>query len=116
MSPGAHPSIEEHGLSAHRGRQGDLFRSWAQRMCPASQRLYSLTPVSSQRAYFLVTETRTVKEIVETLGNVLGQPIRRAPTNNEQWAEALKERLNAHALDHLTHLWRSLQTAELECQ
>jgi uncharacterized protein YbjT (DUF2867 family) len=62
--------------------------------------------VSSQRTYALVSETPTVKEIVETLGNVLGRPIRYVPITDEQWAEAVKERINAHALDHLTHLWQ----------
>jgi uncharacterized protein YbjT (DUF2867 family) len=64
---------------------------------------------SSQRAYALVSETQTVKEIVGTLGNVLGRPIRYVPITDEQWAEAVKERLNAHALDHLTNLWRSFR-------
>jgi uncharacterized protein YbjT (DUF2867 family) len=62
--------------------------------------------LSSQRAYALVSETPTVEEIVETLGNVLGRPIRYVPITDEQWVEAVKERINAHALDHLTHLWR----------
>jgi uncharacterized protein YbjT (DUF2867 family) len=62
--------------------------------------------VSSQRAYALVSETPTVNEMVETFGNVLGRPIRYVPITDEQWAEAVKERLNAHALDHLTNLWR----------
>lgn len=60
----------------------------------------------SQRVYSLVGETPTVKEIVEILGNALGRPIQYLPITDEQWAEAVKERLNAHALDHLTHLWR----------
>lgn len=60
----------------------------------------------SQRAYALVGETPTVREIVETLGRAIGRPIRYIPITDEQWADAVKERMNAHALDHLTHLWR----------
>jgi uncharacterized protein YbjT (DUF2867 family) len=60
----------------------------------------------SQRAYALVSETPTVREIVETLGRAMGRPIRYIPITDEQWADAVKERMNAHALDHLTHLWR----------
>jgi uncharacterized protein YbjT (DUF2867 family) len=60
----------------------------------------------SQRAYALVTETPTVREIVEVLGRAIGRPIRYIPITDEQWADAVKERMNAHALDHLTRLWR----------
>jgi uncharacterized protein YbjT (DUF2867 family) len=60
----------------------------------------------SQRAYALVSETPTVREIVETLGRAIGRPIRYIPITDEQWADAVKERMNAHALDHLTRLWR----------
>jgi hypothetical protein len=31
------------------------------------------------------------------------------PITDEQWADAVKERLNPHALDHLTHLWQSFR-------
>lgn len=56
--------------------------------------------------YPLVSETPTVREIVETLGRAVGRPIRYVPITDEQWAEAMKERINPHALDHLSHLWR----------
>jgi uncharacterized protein YbjT (DUF2867 family) len=58
-----------------------------------------------QNVYALVSETPTVREIMETLGRALGRPIRYVPITDEQWAEAVKERLNPHALDHLSHLW-----------
>ncbi|MGH7226058.1 MAG: NmrA family NAD(P)-binding protein, partial [Gemmataceae bacterium] len=63
----------------------------------------------SQNVYPLVSETPTVREIVETLGKALGRPIRYVPITDEQWADAVKERLNPHALDHLSHLWQSLR-------
>jgi uncharacterized protein YbjT (DUF2867 family) len=69
-------------------------------------------PVPSEKVYPLVSETLTVREIVETLGRVLGRPIRYAPITDEQWAEAVKERLNPHALDHLSHLWRHVRKGE----
>ena len=56
----------------------------------------------------LVTETLTVREIVETLGRALDRPIRYVPITDEQWAQAVKERINPHAIDHLSHLWRVL--------
>ena len=60
----------------------------------------------SQTVYPLVSETPTVREIVETLGRAIGRPIRYVPITDQQWADAVKERINPHALDHLTHLWQ----------
>ena len=62
--------------------------------------------VPSQNTYPVVSETPTVREIVETLGRAVGRPIRYVAITDEQWAEAVKERINPHALDHLTHLWQ----------
>jgi uncharacterized protein YbjT (DUF2867 family) len=47
----------------------------------------------SQNVYSLVSETPTVRDIVDTLGRVLGRPIRYVPITDEQWADAVKERL-----------------------
>jgi uncharacterized protein YbjT (DUF2867 family) len=60
----------------------------------------------AQNVYPLVSETPTVREIVETLGRVMGRSIRYVPITDEQWSEAVKARINPHALDHLTHLWQ----------
>ena len=60
----------------------------------------------SEKVYALVSETLTVREIVETLGRAIGREIRYVPITDEQWADAVKERINPHALDHLTHLWQ----------
>jgi len=62
--------------------------------------------VPSQNVFPLVNETPTVREIVETLGRAIGRPVRYVPITDQQWAEAVKERLNPHALDHLSHLWQ----------
>jgi uncharacterized protein YbjT (DUF2867 family) len=56
----------------------------------------------TEKVYPVVSETPTVREIVETLGKAIGRPIRYAPITDEQWADAVKERINPHALDHLT--------------
>ena len=66
----------------------------------------------SENAYPLVSETLTVREIVETLSTAIGRPIRYVPITDQQWADAVKERLNPHALDHLTHLWQYFRKAE----
>ena len=68
--------------------------------------------VPPQNVYPLVSETPTVREIVETLGRAIGRPIRYVPITDEQWAEAVKERINPHALDHLTHLWQYFRKGE----
>jgi hypothetical protein len=47
-----------------------------------------------------------MREIVQTLGSAVGRPIRYVPITDEQWAQAVKERMNPHALDHLSHLWQ----------
>jgi len=66
----------------------------------------------SQSVYPLVGETPTVKEIIETLGRAIGRPIRYVAISDEQWANAVKERINPHALDHLTHLWQYFRRGE----
>jgi uncharacterized protein YbjT (DUF2867 family) len=70
----------------------------------------------SQNVYPLVSETRTVREIVETLGREIGRPIRYVPITDEQWAERVKARLNPHALDHLIHLWQHFRKGETRYQ
>ncbi len=72
--------------------------------------------VPSQNVYPLVSEAPTVREMVETLGRVTGRPIRYVPITDEQWAEAVKERINPHALDHLTHLWQYFRKGEQRFQ
>ena len=66
----------------------------------------------SQTVYPLVSETPTVQEIVEALSNAIERPIRYVPITDEQWAEAAKERINPHALDHLTQLWQYFRKGE----
>jgi uncharacterized protein YbjT (DUF2867 family) len=65
-----------------------------------------------QKVYPLVSETPTVRVITETLGRALGRPIRYVPITDEQWAAAVQERLNPHALDHLSHLWQYFRTSK----
>jgi uncharacterized protein YbjT (DUF2867 family) len=70
----------------------------------------------SQNVYSLVNETPTVREIVETLSKVMGHSIRYVPITDEQWAEAVKPRMNPHALDHLTHLWQYFRKGDAHHQ
>jgi len=66
----------------------------------------------SQSAYALVSVTPTVREMTEALGRALGRPIRYVAITDEQWARAVEERINPHALDHLTHLWQYFRRGE----
>jgi uncharacterized protein YbjT (DUF2867 family) len=66
----------------------------------------------SQRVYALVSETPTVGEIVGSLSKAIGRPIRYVAITDQQWAEAVKERINPHALDHLSHLWQYFRKGE----
>jgi uncharacterized protein YbjT (DUF2867 family) len=74
--------------------------------------LLAAAALPTQTVYPLVTETPTVREIVETLARALGRPIRYVAITDEQWADAVKEQLNPHALDHLSHLWQHFRKGE----
>ncbi|MGA8671714.1 MAG: NmrA family NAD(P)-binding protein [Terracidiphilus sp.] len=66
----------------------------------------------SQNVYPLVSETPTVREIVATLGRAIAREIRYVPITDQQWADAVRERINPHALDHLTHLWQYFRNSK----
>jgi uncharacterized protein YbjT (DUF2867 family) len=68
--------------------------------------------VPAQSAYALVGETPTVREMIEALGRAIGRPTRYVAVTDEQWANAVKERLGPYALDHLSHLWRTFRKGE----
>ena len=68
--------------------------------------------VPSESVYPLVSETPTAGEIAETIGKAIGRPIRYVGITDEQWADAVRERINSHALDHLARLWRYFRKNE----
>ena len=74
--------------------------------------LLAASNAPSEKVYALVSETPTVRQIVETLGKAIGRPIRYVPITDEQWANAVKERINPHALDHLNHLWQYFRNSK----
>ena len=63
--------------------------------------------------YELIGETPTVSEIVNTIASVLERPIRYVEISDERWRQAVESRINSHALDHLSHLWRFFRTSGL---
>jgi uncharacterized protein YbjT (DUF2867 family) len=76
--------------------------------------LLSDTASGRQNAYNLVGATPTVREIANTLSGVLGRPIRYVEISDERWRQAVEGRINAHALDHLSHLWQFFRTSGRE--
>ena len=66
----------------------------------------------SASAYDLIAATPTVNEIVDTLSAALQRTIRYVEITDEQWVEAMRDHINPHALDHLSHLWQYFRSAE----
>lgn len=68
--------------------------------------------VPSQNAFPLVGETPSVRKLIESLAKAIARPVRYVAITDDQWADAVKERINPHALDHLTHLWQYYRKGE----
>ena len=84
----------------------------AQDVARVAATLLASASLPSEKVYPLVSEALTVHQIVETLSKVLGRPLKYVPITDEQWADAVKERINAHAVDHLSRLWQYFRTRE----
>src|ERR1700731_153589 len=66
-------------------------------------------------AYPVVGTVISLKEIIATFGRVLAKDVRYEEISDEQWrSEALARGLNAHALAHLSALWKALRAAGLD--
>jgi uncharacterized protein YbjT (DUF2867 family) len=78
--------------------------------------LLAASSAPSEKVYPLVSETPTVRQIIETLGKAIGRPVRYVPITDEQWADAVKDRINPHALDHLAHLWQYFRNSKEQRQ
>jgi len=56
-----------------------------------------------------------LKDIIATFGRVLGKDVRYEEISDGQWrSEAQARGLNAHALEHLSSLWKALRAAGLD--
>jgi uncharacterized protein YbjT (DUF2867 family) len=78
----------------------------------AAALLLSSQPPEPQ-CYSLISETPRVSEIVTILSTVLKRPIKYVPITDEQWVEGVRDRVNPHAVQHLSNLWRYFRTAGL---
>ena len=66
-------------------------------------------------AYPVIGTVISLKDIIATFGRVLGKDVRYEEISDEQWrSEALARGLNAHALEHLSSLWKALRAAGLD--
>ena len=66
-------------------------------------------------AYPLVGATLSLREIIATFGRVLGRNVRYEAISDDEWRnEALARGYNAHAVEHLSNLWRALRSAAID--
>jgi uncharacterized protein YbjT (DUF2867 family) len=66
--------------------------------------------VPAGSSYSVIGQLLTVKEIVAALAHGLGREIRFQGVSDDFWAEAARDRINAHAVAHLSKLWATFRT------
>jgi uncharacterized protein YbjT (DUF2867 family) len=66
-------------------------------------------------AYPVIGTVVSLKDIVATFGRVLGKNVRYEETTDEEWrSDAVARGYNAHAIAHLSALWKALRGAGLD--
>jgi uncharacterized protein YbjT (DUF2867 family) len=66
-------------------------------------------------AYPLIGATLSLKEIIATFARVLGKNVRYEEISDEEWrSDALTRGYNAHAIEHLSALWRAIRGAAID--
>jgi uncharacterized protein YbjT (DUF2867 family) len=66
-------------------------------------------------AYPVIGTVISLKDIVATFGRVLGKNVRYEETTDEEWrSDAVARGYNAHAVAHLSALWKALRAAGLD--
>jgi uncharacterized protein YbjT (DUF2867 family) len=66
-------------------------------------------------AYPLIGATISLKEIIATMGRVLGKNVRYEEISDEAWRrEAQSRGYNEHAIAHLSALWKALRSAAID--
>jgi uncharacterized protein YbjT (DUF2867 family) len=109
------------------GEQSTVFLPWgeqdtvvplvgAEDVSRVAATLLANPGVPSQNAFPLVGETPSVRKLIESLAKAIARPVRYVAITDDQWADAVKERINPHALDHLTHLWQYFRKGEEQFQ
>ena len=73
--------------------------------------------LTSGTAYPLIGTVVSLKEIIATFGRVLAKDVRYEEIADDEWRrDALASGYNAHALEHLSALWKALRAAGLDPQ
>jgi uncharacterized protein YbjT (DUF2867 family) len=68
-------------------------------------------------AYPVVGSVISLKDIIATFGRVLARDVRYEETTDEEWRnDAVARGYNAHALAHLSALWKALRAASLSAE
>ena len=68
-------------------------------------------------AYPVVGSVISLKDIIATFGRVLAKDVRYEETTDEEWrSDAIARGYNAHALAHLSALWKALRAASLDAE
>jgi uncharacterized protein YbjT (DUF2867 family) len=68
-------------------------------------------------AYLVIGSAISIKEIVGAFARVLNKDIHYEEITDEQWrSEVLARGWNAHAVEHLSSLWKSLRAASLSAE
>jgi uncharacterized protein YbjT (DUF2867 family) len=76
--------------------------------------LLSKPSVSSGSSYPVIGAVVALRDIISIFGRVLGRDLRYEEITDEDWRrEALTRGGNAHAVEHLSQLWRFFRTAGL---
>ena len=66
-------------------------------------------------AYPVIGTVISLKEIITTFGRVLAKDVRYEEISDDEWRrDALARGYNAHALEHLSALWKALRAAGLD--
>jgi uncharacterized protein YbjT (DUF2867 family) len=66
-------------------------------------------------AYPVIGSVISLKDIIATFGRVMGKSVRYEETTDDEWRnDAIARGYNAHALAHLSALWKALRAAGLD--
>jgi uncharacterized protein YbjT (DUF2867 family) len=77
--------------------------------------LLTASALADGTAYPLIGATLSLREIIATVGRVLEKNVRYEEISDEEWRrEALERGTNAHAVEHLSNLWRALRSAAID--
>jgi len=65
-------------------------------------------------AYPVVGQAISLNEIIATFGRVIGKNVRYEEISDDEWrSDAAARGINAHAIEHLSSLWKALRAAGL---